>query len=471
MLPLAQNLARGRRRSLEHRPSGQLFCLRGCLDDLSGQYFCLRGCVEDLSGQYFCLRGCLDDLSGQYFCLRGCVEDLSGQYFCLRGCLDDLSGQYFCLLVAILRRPHRLRYRRGAAGLVPPQDREGHRLFLDHQAQEIPDGLVARERLASEGVEARRLGAVGDDAEFDEHLLEPDRERSLGTETEDVKSHTMKALYAPLKTLELRDTTVALEARLQEKLANVFKPDDRYMGRLVRRRKGQSQGWIAIQGSTGDINLTLNTRSGKPPIEVTAATWKTEAPSIFLPTREVLAMYEGFAAAYQDRELSFDETYYDACLALGRAALRGPRSEQAKALIAPIDAALGGKVTLKGSRFYLTRKDYDLEAHLVAEGLRKIASIAHLVLNGSLTQNGILFWDEPEANLNPRLVGLVVDLLLELGRRGVQIFVTTHDYLISNKLSLLSEYKKHPEVPIRFFSFHREKGGEEGGEARPGSSR
>lgn len=95
------------------------------------------------------------------------------------------------------------------------------------------------------------------------------------------------------------------------------------------------------------------------------------------------------------------------------------------------------------------------EAHLVAEGLRKLACLAHLVSNGSLTTNGILFWDEPEANLNPRLASLVVDILLELGKRGVQIFMTTHDDLLSHKLSLLSEYRKQPDVPIRFFAFHR----------------
>lgn len=273
------------------------------------------------------------------------------------------------------------------------------------------------------------------------------------------KSHLMKALYGPLKTLEQPSTSpVPLATLLQEKLANVFKPDDGFMGRLVRRRQGQSQGWITIHGTTGKIEITVNTRTGKPPVEVGEASWKSEAPSIYLPTREVLAMYEGFAAAYQNRELSFDETYYDACLALGHTVLKGPRSEEAKKLIAPIEAALKGRVALRGSRFYLVRSDGEMEAHLVAEGLRKIACLAHLVLNGSLTTNGILFWDEPEANLNPALVSLVVDILLALGERGVQIFVTTHDFLLSRKLSLLSEYKKRPEVPIRFYSFHREDG-------------
>jgi len=269
------------------------------------------------------------------------------------------------------------------------------------------------------------------------------------------KSHAMKALYAPIKTMEQSDSTIPLDARLHEKLAKVFRPDDGYLGRLVHRRKGQGQGRVDIAGTTGDIGFTLFT-TGKTKIAMRADSWTSDEPTIFLPTREVLAMYEGFIAAYQARELSFDETYYDACLALGRGALRGPRSEQAKALIAPIEAALGGRVALQGNRFYLVRKDGVMEAHLVAEGLRKIAGLAQLVLNGSLTKNGILFWDEPEANLNPKLAALVLDILLELGKRGVQIFVTTHDYLIAHKLSLLSEYGKCPDVPIRFFAFYRE---------------
>jgi ABC-type hemin transport system ATPase subunit len=271
------------------------------------------------------------------------------------------------------------------------------------------------------------------------------------------KSHTMKALYAPLKTFEQAGTTIPLAERMREKLANVFKPDEGSMGRLVHRRRGQGQGWIDISGASGEIGITLFTR-GKRALEMRAETWRSEAPAIFLPTREVLAMYEGFVTAYQDRELAFDETYYDACVALGRAALRGPRSQAASTLIQPIGAALGGNVVLRGSRFYLERRDGFMEAHLVAEGLRKIASLAHLVLNGSLTTNGILFWDEPEANLNPQLVSVAVEVLLALGARGVQIFLTTHDYLLSHKLSLLSEYGKRPDVPIRFFAFHRADG-------------
>ena len=75
-----------------------------------------------------------------------------------------------------------------------------------------------------------------------------------------------------------------------------------------------------------------------------------------------------------------------------------------------------------------------------------------------MTKNGILFWDEPEANLNPKLVKVVVETLRKLAESGVQIFVTTHDYLVSQKLSLLAEYGS--KIDMRFFTFLRAKRGD-----------
>ena len=33
-----------------------------------------------------------------------------------------------------------------------------------------------------------------------------------------------------------------------------------------------------------------------------------------------------------------------------------------------------------------------------------------------------IFWDEPEANINPLYIGIIVDMLLELQRKEVQNF-------------------------------------------------
>jgi predicted ATPase len=94
----------------------------------------------------------------------------------------------------------------------------------------------------------------------------------------------------------------------------------------------------------------------------------------------------------------------------------------------------------------------DLDIHLVADGYRKIGTLLYLLRNGSLTKDSILFWDEPEANLNPKLIVEVAKVLQTLAATGMQIFIATHDYLLSHELSLLAEYQS---VDIKFFSLHK----------------
>ncbi len=68
--------------------------------------------------------------------------------------------------------------------------------------------------------------------------------------------------------------------------------------------------------------------------------------------------------------------------------------------------------------------------------MRKIGLLWLLIQNGTLVEGTVLFWDEPETNINPRLFGHVVRTLLELQRSGVQIFIATHDYAILKELDL-----------------------------------
>jgi AAA domain, putative AbiEii toxin, Type IV TA system/AAA domain len=267
------------------------------------------------------------------------------------------------------------------------------------------------------------------------------------------KSHAMKALYAPLKAIEESAPEEVNPHAYTMKLRQVFKPDRGDLDRLVRRGAGDRRARIDIVVEGARISLTLGNgfQSGEH-------LGTRPAKALFLPSRELLSMYEGFLAAYKGRELSFDETYYDACFALSATALRGERYEETAALRAPLEAAIGGPVVLEGSRFFVRKPDGDMEPHLLAEGWRKLASVAHLIANGSLSAGTAFFWDEPEAGLNPQIVEIVVDLLFALAERGVQIFVATHDYLVSQKLSLISDYGQRPATPIRFFGFQRRDG-------------
>ena len=53
-----------------------------------------------------------------------------------------------------------------------------------------------------------------------------------------------------------------------------------------------------------------------------------------------------------------------------------------------------------------------------------------------LEKGAVLFWDEPEANLNPKYIPVVAEMLLELQRNGVQVFVSTHDYFLTKYLEI-----------------------------------
>ena len=97
-----------------------------------------------------------------------------------------------------------------------------------------------------------------------------------------------------------------------------------------------------------------------------------------------------------------------------------------------------------------------MEFTLLAEGLRKLGLLWLLIQNGTLTAGSVLFWDEPETNLNPKLFGSVVDILLELQRQGVQIFLATHDYLILKQLDLQST----SEDEVAYHALHRDDRGD-----------
>ncbi|WP_204369100.1 AAA family ATPase [Methylocucumis oryzae] len=105
---------------------------------------------------------------------------------------------------------------------------------------------------------------------------------------------------------------------------------------------------------------------------------------------------------------------------------------------------IGGSLKLEGGKFYLiTPGAKQREITLVAEGVRKIATLIHLLENGSLEVGDTLFWDEPESNLNPKLIKDVAVALLLLCQNGIQVIVGTHSYFLLKEFDLLSRSGKN----------------------------
>ncbi len=178
------------------------------------------------------------------------------------------------------------------------------------------------------------------------------------------------------------------------------------------------------------------------------------AKVLFVPARETLTMFEGFVSAYENQKLSFDETYYDICRELNQAELRAP-PDALLGVLTELESIIGGPVRLNIDSFVVDTKIGALKASMVAEGHRKLAALAYLIKNGALSAESTLFWDEPEANLNPTLIAIVARVIRTLAKAGVQIFVATHDYLLARELSIAAEYKDPPVVETMFIGLHR----------------
>jgi AAA15 family ATPase/GTPase len=95
---------------------------------------------------------------------------------------------------------------------------------------------------------------------------------------------------------------------------------------------------------------------------------------------------------------------------------------------------------------------------MTAEGFRKIGILHRLLSNGVLSpgSSGPLFWDEPESNMNPKLMKQLVQVLLELSRNGQQVIIGTHDYVLLKWLDLLSD--KGAGDHVRYHSLYRKEG-------------
>ena len=95
---------------------------------------------------------------------------------------------------------------------------------------------------------------------------------------------------------------------------------------------------------------------------------------------------------------------------------------------------------------------------MVAEGVRKFAILERLLRNGVLIPENPLFWDEPEANLNPALLRKLAAILAELARQGFQIILATHSTDLLKEFHILSRQKDAQPLPIKYFGLNAEPG-------------
>lgn len=265
------------------------------------------------------------------------------------------------------------------------------------------------------------------------------------------KTHLMKAIYTPLAAFNEKKNIL-------DKLVDVFLPKGKDIGRLVRRTKGSAKAKVELYIGQKKLFFRIfnhgdgTTRGGGTAFP-DGWKYKKIGKAVFIPVKEMLANAPNFLSLYEKYQLHFEEVYADIIHYASAPLLRGQISEDRKKLLDIIQKSLEGKVIQNNEMFFLKNKYGELEFTLVAEGMRKLGLLWLLIQNGTLLKGSTLFWDEPEANLNPRLLRDVVEILLALQRMGVQIFLATHDYVLIKEFDLQKEKKDN----VRFHSLYRNK--------------
>lgn len=292
------------------------------------------------------------------------------------------------------------------------------------------------------------------------------------------KTQLLKAAYAMScagKKIEQDSSFSDLEGvenTLINKLIGIFRPSKDKLG-VLNHRGSKSNSDLESSFSSGqNLVASFSSRSSRIKLKVKYPSVSAEG-GVFIPTKEVISFLDGFSNQESDRltlARLFDMTYFD----LVEKLLLPVDEVEEKAIWAfeKITNYIGGKFEIdppkihfkigeykaykeKSEKNYFVATSEDaFSATMTAEGFRKVGVLQALLGNNALGsgKNGPLFWDEPEANMNPKLMRMMVEVLLELSRSNQQIIVATHDYVLLKWFDLLKGKDDH----VRFHVLHRD---------------
>lgn len=281
------------------------------------------------------------------------------------------------------------------------------------------------------------------------------------------KSQLLKLLYAVLKVnADAKELTKAeLQKAYAEKLVGVFRPDA--LGRLAKRKQGRERCEVLVDMNDTALSCAFSFASqAKSEVQLDKVPSKVLglAPA-YIPTRELVTLCPWFGPLYDNYHLRFEESWRDTVSLLGTPSVKGPREKKAAAVLQPLEDAMGGKVVVDSGtgEFYLSIPgEGNMEMPLVAEGLRKLAMLARLISTGVLLDKGYLFWDEPETNMNPKLIKVLARSILTLCQQGIQVFIATHSLFLMRELEIILKEAPFRAIAPRYFAL---KAGEAGAAA------
>ena len=189
-------------------------------------------------------------------------------------------------------------------------------------------------------------------------------------------------------------------------------------------------------------------------IPESAAVNTYQLESVFLPSKEIVSFYDGLAGLLERYEIKLDATYRDLLPIINSPELiRLPN--WFVDVFEDIEGDLGGILKLENTKLvFVDKNEVKTEAPMMAEGFRKLALLMYLVRHGAIEEKGgSIYWDEPEANLNPRLMVKLAKILVALASHGIQVNIASHSLFFLKEVDLQLKIASATKlVPAKFFA-------------------
>ena len=178
---------------------------------------------------------------------------------------------------------------------------------------------------------------------------------------------------------------------------------------------------------------------------------------VYIPEKDILEHAKGLLPFIMKKQTSFTQIYEDILVAAQDVPTQ-KQSDTQRAIGQKIAGIIDGYIEwVPNDGMYYTIKTNGSRIPFIyeASGYKKLGLLGLLLSCGQLEPGTVLLWDEPENSLNPELVPVLVDILIELANSGVQIFIATHDYNFARYFDV----RKNKGVSALFFNFSKTEDG------------
>ena len=267
------------------------------------------------------------------------------------------------------------------------------------------------------------------------------------------KTTLLKALYAAQKTVEQyrrgKDTRLDKEI-LSEKLYWTFQT--KVLGNLVKKGSSTLSFCMKSDGRQS-FKYSFGTSTTKAVQKLDNTYKKSDANSIFIPAKEIISILD-VILDWRDRysEFGFEDPYVDLARALSPTT-KGKNYKSFSDARVELENLVGGKLGYNNEKkewqfIDNSKKVYDIA--LTSEGVKKLSILDLLLGNHYLSDNSVIIIDEIEANLHPKIISKFLEVIMILGKAGVQFFISTHSYFVIKYLYVLA-HQMDTDVPVLSF--------------------